>query len=282
VIQAVISGLLLGGIYGLFAVGFSLVFGVMRIVNFAHGEFVMLAMYIGLAIYNLTGIDPLLSLPLTCAVIAALGALIYLGAFRHFVGRASMQQLLVAIAIAMIQQVGTQLIFGPDTHGMPQSWGSQYLLIGTVFLSYAQVAAFFIAVLCVVVVELVLRMTRWGQDLRAVADDAETAELVGLDAQRINTGAFALSSAIAAVAGSVLITYYPVNPGTGFALMPITLIATVIGGLGSVLGAFLGGIACGVISQVAGATAGPALQEVPLYALLLLFLAFRPPRGILR
>jgi len=275
-IQALLSGVLLGGIYGLFAVGFSLVFGVMRIVNFAHGELVMLAMYSGLTIYDLTGIDPLLSLPLTCLLIAGLGVLLYLGAFRHFVGRASMQQLLVAIAIAMILQVGAQLVFGPDTHGMAQSWGSQYLLLGTNFFSYAQIAAFFIALFCVTAVELILRKTRWGQDIRAVADDAEAAELVGLDTHRINTGAFALSCAIAAVAGSVLITYYPVNPETGFALMPITLIATVVGGLGSVVGAFLGGIACGVISQVGGAVAGPALQDVPLYVLLLLFLAFRP------
>ena len=266
--QALLSGVLLGGIYGLFAVGFSLVFGVMRIVNFAHGELVMLAMYSGLTVYNLTGIDPLLSLPLTCLLIAGLGVLLYLGAFRHFVGR--------AIAISMILQVGAQLAFGPDTRGMAQSWGSQYLLLGTNFFSYAQIAAFFIALFCVTTVEFILRKTRWGQDIRAVADDAEAAELVGLDTHRINTGAFALSCAIAAVAGSVLITYYPVNPETGFTLMPITLIATVVGGLGSVVGAFLGGIACGVISQVAGAVAGPALQDVPLYVLLLLFLAFRP------
>jgi branched-chain amino acid transport system permease protein len=148
---------------------------------------------------------------------------------------------------------------------MAQSWGSQYLLLGTNFFSYAQIAAFFIALFCVTTVEFILRKTRWGQDIRAVADDAEAAELVGLDTHRINTGAFALSCAIAAVAGSVLITYYPVNPETGFTLMPITLIATVVGGLGSVVGAFLGGIACGVISQVAGAVAGPALQDVPLY-----------------
>ena len=279
-IQAILSGILIGGVYGLFAVGFSLVFGVMRIVNFAHGELVMLAMYVGLVVNEATGIDPLVTMPLSCLLIAGLGVVMYLGAFRHFVGRASMQQLLVAIAIAMILQVGAQMVFGPETRGIAQSWGSQYLLIGTIFLSYAQIAAFVIALLCVGVVELILRGTRWGHSVRAIADDAETAELVGLNAQRINTGAFALSCAIAAVAGSILVTYYPVNPSTGFTLMPITLIATVIGGLGSVSGAFLGGIACGVISQVAGFLAGPALQDVPLYGLLLVFLAFRP-RGLL-
>jgi len=274
--QALVSGLLLGGVYGLFTMGFSLAFGVMRIVNFAHGEMVMIAMYLGLFAFSLLGIDPLVMVILAPVMLAGLGAVVYMGVYRRFVGRATLQQLLAAIAIALILQSIAQLAFSPETRALRNAWGSQYLLLGNVFVSYAQVTAFGVALLCVGVVEVLLRFTRWGHMIRAVADDAEAAEIVGLDAQKVNLGAFGLATGLAGVAGAVLVTYYPVNPVVGFSLMPIALIATVIGGLGSVWGAFLGGIICGVIQQLTSAVWAPALQDLPLYGLLLVFLAFRP------
>jgi branched-chain amino acid transport system permease protein len=275
-IQAILSGILVGGVYGLFSMGFSLAFGVMRIVNFAHGELVMLGMYVGFVVFATTGIDPLYAIPLSFLILAALGALLYLGIYQRFVGKATLQQLLVAIAVALIIQVTAQIVFTPDTRGVQSAWGSQYLLIGPVFLSYAQIGAFAIAALCVVAVELLLKATRFGHAVRAIADDVEAAELVGLNSHVVNIGAFALSCGLAGIAGSVLVTYYPVNPHVGFALMPIALIATVLGGLGSVTGAFLGGIICGVVQQLTSVLWTSALQDVPLYVLLLLFLAFRP------
>ena len=274
--QALVSGMLLGGVYGLFSMGFSLAFGVMRIVNFAHGEMVMLAMYLSLFAFTALGINPLIMVVLAPLAIAALGAVVYLGVYRRYVGRATLQQLLAAIALALIMQSLAQLAFSPETRAMRDAWGSQYLLVGSVFVSYAQVTAFCIAVVCVTLVELVLRFTRWGHMIRAVADDAEAAEIVGQDAQRVNVMAFALATGLAGVAGAVLVTYYPVNPGVGFSLMPIALIATVLGGLGSVSGAFLGGLICGVVQQMTSALWSPALQDLPLYGLLLVFLAFRP------
>ena len=207
---------------------------------------------------------------------AALGAALYLGVYGRFVGKATLQQLLVAIAVALILQVGAQLAFGPDMRSQHSDWAAKYLLLGDVFLSWAQIAAFLIALACVGGLELLLAGTRFGRTLRAVADDVEVAGLVGLDARLINLAAFALSCGLAGIAGAVLVTFYPVNPSSGFSLMPIALIATVIGGLGSVGGAFIGGILCGVVQQLTGAFWSPALQDVPLYGLLLLFLAFRP------
>ena len=275
-LQAVISGILLGGVYGLFSMGFSLAFGVMRIVNFAHGEMVMLGMYLGFLAFTYLHLDPLVMVLLAPIVIGLLGAFVYNTIYRRYVGRATLQQLLAAIALAMILQSLAEMVFSPETHAVRNAWGGQYLLIGSVFVSYAQVSAFVVAVICVGLVELVLHRTRWGQVIRAVADDAETAELVGQNAHFINLTAFALATGLAGAAGAVLVTYYPVNPTVGFALMPIALIATVLGGLGSVGGAFLGGIICGVMEQVASVLMTPALQDLPLYLLLLIFLAFRP------
>lgn len=275
-IQALASGIFVGGVYGLFAIGFSLAFGVMRIVNFAHGELVMVGMYIAYSVFMLTGLDPLISVPVVCVVLLLLGAFLYRAVYERFVGRATLQQLLVAIAISMIIQVILQMIYGPETRGVQSLLGSKYLIYGPFFFSYGQIAAFVVAIICVVALELLLNRTLWGKLIRAVADDPETAELVGVNSRAVNTLAFALSCCLAGIAGAVLVIYYPVNPSTGMALMPIALIATVIGGLGSIKGAFLGGIICAVVQQLTSAFWSPALQDVPLYFLLLAFLAFFP------
>jgi branched-chain amino acid transport system permease protein len=275
-LQAILGGILVGSVYGLFAMGFSLAFGVMRIVNFAHGELVMLGMYTGYLLFVTAGIDPFLSIPVAMAAVGLLGAALYQFAYCRFVGRATLQQLLVAIALALVIQVSAQIVFGPDARAVRTDWGGQYLLIGSIFLSYAQLAACAVTVVLVAAVELTLHLTSWGTSVRAIADDPEAAEIVGICVNRVNLGAFAFSCALAGAAGAVLVSYYPVKPVTGFNLMPIAMIATVLGSLGSVGGAFLGGVICGVIQQLTSTYLSPAIQDLPLYVLLLLFFAFRP------
>jgi branched-chain amino acid transport system permease protein len=274
--QAVLSGVLVGCVYGLFSIGFSLAFGVMRIVNFAHGMIVMLGMYLGYFVFGATGLDLIISIPAGIIAGAALGAVLYELIYQPFVGKATLLQLLVAIATGLILQMVAQIAFGPDVRSLRLDWQSGYLLLGPFFLSYSQIVAAAVAIFAVIIVHLLLRMTLWGQAVRAVADDIGTAELVGINSQWVNIGAFALACALGAVAGVVLVTYYPVNPSIGFSLMPIALIATVIGGLGSVGGAFLGGVICGVIEQLTGIFWTTALQDIPLYVLLLVFLVIRP------
>jgi branched-chain amino acid transport system permease protein len=275
-LQAILAGMLVGSVYGLFSMGFSLAFGVMRIVNFAHGELVMLGMYTGYVLFTTAGVDPFLAIPAAMAAIGLLGAMLYQFAYRRFVGRATLQQLLVAIALALVIQVSAQIVFGPDARAVRTAWGGQYLLIGSIFLSYAQLAACAVTIVLVAAVELTLRLSLWGQSIRAIADDPEAAEIVGISVNRVNLGAFAFSCALAGAAGAVLVSYYPVNPVVGVSLMPIAMIATVFGGLGSVGGAFVGGVICGVIQELTGTYLSPALQDLPLYVLLLVFFAVRP------
>ena len=275
-LQAVLSGILVGGVYGVLSVGLSLAFGVMRIVNFAHGELVMYGMYAGVIASKNFGIDPLLILPISFLVLAGIGALLYLIVFRHFVGHATLQQLLAAIGCALVLQMIIQIIFGADTRTATSIFTGQYVVFGPFFLSSAQIVAFVIAVAAVVLVELLLRATTWGKAVRAVADDQPASELVGINSQYINIGAFALACGLAGIAGTVLVTYFPTSPAVGFALLPIIIIATTIGGLGSIGGTFLGGICCGVIQQTTAMLWSSALQDVPLYLLLLLFIAYRP------
>jgi branched-chain amino acid transport system permease protein len=208
--------------------------------------------------------------------LAAVGAAQYQIVFRHFVGHATLQQLLAAIGCALVLQMIAQLIFGADARTATSMFTGQYVVFGPFFLSQAQIVAFIVAILATLGVELLLRVTTWGKAVRAVADDLEAAEVVGVNSTWINIGAFALSAGLAGMAGTVLVTYFPTSPSVGFSLMPIIIIATTIGGLGSISGTLLGGIFCGIIQQVTAMLWNSALQDVPLYLLLLMFIAFRP------
>jgi branched-chain amino acid transport system permease protein len=273
--QALLSGVLVGGVYGLLSIGFSLAFGVMRIVNFAHGDLVMYGMYAGVVSAGF-GIDPLYIIPVSFLLMALLGAAQYLLVFRRFVGRATLQQLLAAIGLGLVLQMLAQIVFGADTRSAQSMFGMRFVTIGPLFVSAAQVVACAVAVLATIVVELLLLGTRWGKAVRAVADDIETAEIVGLNSQAINISCFALACGLAGVAGTVMVTYYPTDPSKGLLLMPIAIIATTIGGLGSIRGSFLGGVFCGVVQQCTALLWSSALQDVPLYVLLLFFIAYRP------
>jgi branched-chain amino acid transport system permease protein len=273
--QALLSGVLVGGVYGLLSIGFSLAFGVMRIVNFAHGDLVMYGMYAGVVAAGF-GIDPLYIIPISFLLMALLGAAQYVLVYKRFVGRATLQQLLAAIGLGLVLQMLAQIVFGADTRSAPSLFSARFVTIGPLFVSAAQVVACAIAVVATIIVELLLLRTRWGKAVRAVADDIETAEIVGLSSQAINISAFALACGLAGIAGTVMVTYYPTDPSKGLTLMPIAIIATTIGGLGSIRGSFLGGVFCGVVQQATALLWSSALQDVPLYVLLLLFIAYRP------
>jgi branched-chain amino acid transport system permease protein len=275
VLQAVLSGILVGGVYGLLSIGLSLAFGVMRILNFAHGDLVMYGMYVGV-VASAIGIDPLLALPASFVLMALLGMLQYRFVFRRFVGHTTLNQLLAAIGLGLALQMVAQLVFGVDARSATSMFAGSYDLVGPFFFARAQIVAFVVAGIATVAVELLLRKTQWGKSVRAVADNIEAAEIVGLKSQRINLMAFALSCGLAGIAGTILVTYYPTDPTKGFSLMPIAIIATTIGGLGSIGGAFLGGIFCGIVQQATAMLWNSALQDVPLYVLLLVFIAFRP------
>ena len=194
---------MLASLYALVAIGLNLVYGTMRLLNVAHGELVMYGMYAGVIASKNFGVDPLLILPLSFVAMALIGSLQYQVVFRRFVGQATLQQLLAAIGCALVFQMIAQMIFGADTRTATSVFSGQYVVFGPFFFSMSQIVAFAIAVIATVLVEALLRTTTWGKAVRAVADDMETAELVGVNASYINIGAFALSAGLAGLAGTV-------------------------------------------------------------------------------
>src|SRR5260370_14958528 len=178
-LQAILSGILVGGVYGILSVGLSLAFGVMRIVNFAHGELVMYGMYAGVVASKNFGIDPLVILPLSFLLVALVGAAQYQIVFRHFVGHATLQQLLAAIGCALVLQMIAQIIFGADARTATSIFTGQYVVFGPFFLSQAQIVAFVVAVAPNLGVEPLLRVSPWGTAARAAAHALQAPAAVG-------------------------------------------------------------------------------------------------------
>src|SRR5919201_6567198 len=160
--QAILSGIRVVGVYGILSVGMSLAFGVMRIVNFAHGELVMYGMYAGVVASRNFGVDPLVILPASFVLLAAIGAAQYQIVFRHFVGHATLQQLLAAIGCALVLQMIAQIIFGADTRTASSVFSGQYVIFGPFFLSMPQIVAFAVAVVAPLLVEGLFPTPAWG------------------------------------------------------------------------------------------------------------------------
>lgn len=275
--QTLLTGIFLGGVYGLIAMGLSLVFGVMRVINFAHGNFVLLGMYAILALYTSLGISPFWGILVVIPIGILLGALLQRVLISRVIGSGDLPQLLLTLGLAIIIQNLAQIIFSPSQLSLPGfTWGSQLTYVGTIVVRPAHVAGFLIAVVISVGLTMLLKRTDLGRQMRATVDDAAMAESSGVRTKRIYVMAMALGTCIALVAGAVLITYQPVSPAIGNQFLVLAFVAVVLGGLGNVIGAFIGGVLAGVVQQVTAAYVGVDLQDVGLFALFILVLIFRP------
>lgn len=275
--QTLLTGLLLGGVYGLIAMGLSLVFGVMRVINFAHGNFVLLGMYAIFALYTSLGISPFLGILLVIPIGILLGALLQRVLISRLIGAGDLRQLLLTLGLGIIIQNLAQIVFSPSQLSLPGfTWGSELAYVGTIVVRPAHVAGFIIAVVISIGLTVLLKRTDLGRQMRATVDDAAMAESSGVRTKRIYVVAMALGTCIALVAGAVLITYQPVSPAIGNQFLVLAFVAVVLGGLGNVIGAFVGGVLAGMVQQITAAYVGVDLQDVGLFALFILVLIFRP------
>ena len=275
--QAAVTGLFIGGVYGLIAMGLSLVFGVMRVINFAHGEFVLIGMYATYFSYNEFGLNPFLSLILVIPGALILGAVLHKVLMRRIVSASEVRQLLLTFGLGLLIHGTAQIVFSPNQHSLQGfDWGSELLRMGPIIVRPTQVVGFAIAVAVTVSLTLFLAKTDLGRSMRATVDDAEMAESSGVRSDRIYMVTMALGLAIACVAGTVLMTYYPVSPSVGTQFLVLAFVALVLGGLGNVTGAFVGGIVAGIVQQFTATYIDVGLQDVGLFALFIVVLAFRP------
>ncbi len=277
-LQAMVSGILVGGVLGLVSMGLSLVFGVVRIVNFAHGELVMLGMYGTFLLYTGMALPPTVSMLIVAPILFVFGVLLYRVLFEPVVIGSTelLPQLSLTVGISFGLQTIAQWVFSPTLRSIQMSWTTTYYDVGEVFVNKAQLIAFGVSLVVSLGLRLFLARTDLGRAMRAIVDDREVAQMMGINSRRIYGVAVGASAALAGIGGCILMTYYPTFPHVGLQFLPLAFVAVVMGGMGNVLGAFIGGIIVGIVQQVTGVYVAFQLQNAGLLLVFIAVLLFRP------
>src|ERR1700760_4197661 len=283
IIQSLASGLLMGLLYGLIAVGLALIFGLMDVVNFAHGEFLMLAMYVSFFLFAYFALDPLLAAPIVAATLFVFGAVVYLLIVRFAVrakANTGMVQIFSTFGLAVMMRGLAQYFFTPDYRSIPNSWlGGKTLSIGGFYLPEPQLVGALIAVAAFAGLYFFIHRTDFGRALEATREDAGAVALVGIDKNRVFALGWGLGAALVGLAGAVMSIFFYVFPDVGASFALIAYVTVALGGFGSVFGAFAGGIIVGLVEATTALILPPSLKSVGIYAVYLLVVFIRP-RGL--
>ena len=278
--QQLVLGVLIGGLYGLAAAGLSLVFGVMKVLDVAHGELIMLGGYAAFFAVALLGLDPFGSLALVIPLSLLLGVVLYLGLFG-FVVRADEEtrvknSLLIGFGLALALHALAVRLWTADERSIVTPYGGSVFMVGDLAIPLVRLLSLILAFLLIGGLHLLLARWRWGKAIRATAEDWQAALLTGIDVRRAYLLAFAIGTALAGAAGTLVSIAYSISPSIGLEWTLKALIVVVLAGLGSMLGTFVGGLVLGVAEAASAATFGGAYREVVGLVIFVLVLIARP------
>ena len=276
----IISGVLTGLVYGLMALGLSVIFGVVRVVNFAHGEMMAIAMYLAIVLFNTLGVDPLVLVIPLAGVLFVLGYALQAGIINPFISRPEYSQFILLVAIAIIITNVLLIIFGPDARSVQTSYSFDSFAIGLVIVDATKVYAGAGTILIAAVLFAFFRFAPLGKAIRACADNYTGALVVGLDVKRLYALTFGIGAACVGAAGSMMVLLIDVTPALGPAYTLLAFIIVITGGLGSMPGAILGGVLIGLTEALAGLFFTPSAKSMFSFGLLVLVLLLRP-QGLL-
>jgi branched-chain amino acid transport system permease protein len=276
ILNVIIQGVLTGLVYGLMALGLSVIFGVVRVVNFAHGEFAVVAMYATYLLFVTLGLDPIVSLFPIAIVFFGVGYLLQATLINRFVGRSEHEQFILLVGIAIIIVNGLLMIFGPDARPTNLPYAIESYMIGDVFIDKARVYAAVGAIVVSSALFAFFRYTTTGTAIRACADNLTGAAVVGLNVRRLYAFTFGLGLACVGAAGALMVTIADASPllAQSFTLLSFTIV--IVGGLGSMAGALVGGILIGVSEALASFFLAPSMKSMFSFALLVAVLVLRP------
>jgi branched-chain amino acid transport system permease protein len=277
----VVSGLLTGLIYGLMALGLSVIYGVVRIVNFAHGELMAVAMYATVFAFAMTGLDPLWMLVPMAFAFFGVGYVLQRGLINPFIDRPEHSQFILLLAVALVVVNLLLVAFGPDARSVQVEYALDSYEIGPLLVDKVRVICAAVALVACAILFAIFRYTSFGKAIRACADNLLGAQVVGLNVKHLYALTFGLGTACVGVAGTLLSMLVDVTPGLGPAYTLLAFVIVIIGGLGSMVGALAGGVLIGVSESVAGLLITPSAKSMFSFALLILVLAFRP-QGLFR
>ena len=275
-VPAVLNGLMNGAVYALVALGLTLIYGVLHIINFAHGALLTAAMFAAFFAHQLFGLDPYIAALFLTPLFFLLGY----GLQRFVIGPAShgedRNSLLVTLGLAVIIENALLYAFRADTRTVNLPYAFDVVEIGTAFLAVPRVVAFGAAIAVALCLWLIMQWTDTGKAIRAVAKEKLGAELIGIEVAHIYAVTFGLGTACLAIAACLLIPSYYVNPDAGNAFVLIAFTIVVLGGMGSVVGALLGGLFVGVVESLSGLYLGESLGQIGIFVMFILVLLFRP------
>ncbi len=274
-IQLVLSGILLGSVYALMSIGLTLIFGVLRIVNFAHGEFLMIAMYGAWAMTHAFGLNPYFAVVAIVPAMFLFGAVVYWLIIHPALDKPHLVAVFATMALSIFLQNAALMAMTADLRDIPPIF-NRSIVIGPVHLKVELLLGFLITLLCTFGLQWMIRRTYLGKAIRATVQDGEAAMLMGIPVPRIFLITFAGGSALVGLAGCVMLPLFSVFPSVGLNFVLIAFVIVVLGGMGSIEGALLGGICVGVVQSLSGYYVAPAFGQMFFFILFLLVMIFRP------
>lgn len=280
VLQSLVDGLLVGGVYGVIAVGLSLVFGVLQIVNFAQAEFLMIGMYAAWFAWAYLGLDPLLGAVFALVVGFSGGYATQRLLVQRVMKAPHVAQIFLTVGLLAVIENGALMLFGSDYRSVTTPYQTTAFRLGPLFFSAPYVFAFVAAVLVSLALWWTLTQTWLGRAIRATAQNPMAAQVFGIDTRLVYALAFGIGTGLTAFGGAIVLSYSPVYPTVGAAWVVLMFTVVVLGGLGSVLGALLGGLLVGVIQSMSTLFLPIQLQNLALFAVFIAVLALRP-QGLL-
>jgi branched-chain amino acid transport system permease protein len=275
-LQGIVGGLLMGFVYALIAAGLSLIFGLMEIVNFAHGEFLMLAMFATFWAWALWRLDPLLSLPLTVGLLFCLGVATYFGIIRWILGAPMLAQVFATFGLAVFLRSAAQALWGVDFHLVKDPWVQGRVSLGGIFIGLPQVVASVGALAAFGFLSWFIRRTETGLALQATAQDRQAASLMGIDTGRMFALGWGIGAACVGMAGGLLSIFFYIFPEVGSTFALLAYVAVALGGFGNVTAALGAGVIVGLVEVLGGLLIAPALKYVAVFLIYLAVVLWRP------
>ncbi len=275
-LQSLISGILIGGVYALIGIGLTIIFGVMRVINFAHGDLLMIGMYLTYFLFTLLHIDPFLSILITMPLMFLYGAFLQKAFINRALNALPQNQILLTIGMGLVMSNSVMLAFTSDYKILTTGYSSSSVSVMGISISEPLVYSFVVTVVITAALYWYLYRTDQGQAVRATAQDREAAQLMGINVRRTSIIAFGLGTALAATAGALIAPTYYIFPQVGSVFTLKAFVITVLGGMGSIVGATLGGVLIGVAESVGGVYLGSGWKDVIVFILFLLVLLFKP------
>jgi branched-chain amino acid transport system permease protein len=274
--QAIVDGLLMGSLYALIAIGLAMIWGIVEIINFAHGEFLMIASFLSYFLFIYLGIDPLISIPLAFLTTFGLGYLVQKGIINRILEAPFLAQIFATFALLLIIRNGFFVAFGPDIRSVTTWYSEATIDLYGIKISIVKLFATTIVIIATILLHLFLTRTYLGTAMRALSQDKTAAQLMGIDIKKVYAIAFGLGAGLAGIGGALLTSFYYVFPEMGVPFTLIAFISVVLGGFGNILGPAIGAVIIGVLQSIGALIMTPSMKDILVYIVFLAILLIKP------